>query len=79
MHDRPKFKVSRGNIVRGLVIRLSKPTHRKDLQKFRFQGSSIVIITKTNSPRATKIFGAIAKEIRELGFIRVVSLSNLAL
>lgn len=79
LHDRIKFKVKKGSIVRGLVIRCADPYKRKDGQHFRFQFPAVVIVTKSGLPRSTKIFGPVPKEIREMGLIRVISLSTLAL
>jgi large subunit ribosomal protein L14 len=78
-HERKKFKVSKGSIVRALVIRCAENYRRKDLTRLRFQHPAAVIITKSGLPRATKIYGPIPKELRERGFIRIVSLSTIAL
>lgn len=78
-HERKKFKVSKGSIVRGMVIRCAENHRRKDLTRLRFQYPAVIVITKSGLPRATKIYGPIPKELRERGFIRIVSLSTIAL
>jgi large subunit ribosomal protein L14 len=78
-HERKKFKVNKGSIVRAIVLRCADPFKRKDGQRLRFQYPAVTIITKSGLPRGTKIFGPIPKELRELGYIRIVSLSTIAL
>jgi len=79
IHSRKKFKVSKGSIVRAICIRIADHASRKDGQKLKFQYPAVVIATRTGMPRSTKIYGPIPKELRELGYIRLVSLSTIAL
>lgn len=78
-HQRKKFKVFKGSLVRAICIRLADSMKRKDGQRLRFQNSSVIIATRTGLPRGTKIFGPIPKELREKGYIRLVSLATIAL
>jgi len=78
-HQRKKFKVFKGSIVRGVCIRIADSTIRKDGQRLRFQTPAVVIASRNGIPRGTKIYGPIPKELRELGYIRLVSLSTIAL
>jgi len=79
VHGRKKFKVSKGSICRGMVIRCADPHKRKDGQRIRFQYPGVIILTKKGVPRGTKIYGCITKELRERGLIRIVALSTIAL
>jgi large subunit ribosomal protein L14 len=79
VHQRKKFKVSKGSLVRALCIRLGNSIKRKDGQCLRFQTSAVVIVTRNGIPRGTKIYGPVPRELREQGFIRLISLSTIAL
>lgn len=78
-HQRKKFNVHKGSLVRALCIRLADSASRRDGQRLRFQFSSVAIVTRTGLPKGTKVFGPIPKELREQGYIRLVSLSTIAL
>jgi len=78
-HQRTKFKVSKGSLVRAICIRLADSHMRSDGQRLRFQYPAVVIVTKNGVPRGTKIYGPIPKELREQGYIRLMSLSTIAL
>jgi large subunit ribosomal protein L14 len=79
IHQRKKFKVSKGSMVRAVCIRIATAIKRKDGQYLKFQEPSVVIVTRNGMPRGTKIYGPVPKELREQGFIRLVSLSTIAL
>jgi large subunit ribosomal protein L14 len=79
VHSRKKFKVNKGSICRAIVIRCADPFKRKDGQRLRFQYPAVIIATKKGIPRSTKIYGPVPKELRELGYIRLISLSTIAL
>jgi large subunit ribosomal protein L14 len=78
-HQRKKFTVNKGSIVRGICIRLADSLRRKDGLRLRFQFPAVIIATRKGMPRGTKIYGPIPKELREKGFIRLVSLATIAL
>jgi len=79
IHQRKKFKVSKGSLVRAVCIRIANSIKRKDEQRLKFQIPSVVIVTRNGIPRGTKIYGPVPKELREQGFIRLISLSTIAL
>lgn len=79
IHQRKKFKVNKGSLCRALVIRTADPLIRQDGQRLRFQYPAVVIVKKNGLPRSTKIYGPVPKELRELGHIRVLSLSTIAI
>ncbi len=79
VHDRKKFKVMKGSKIRCMVIRIGDIYRRKDGHAFRFDESAVVAVSKKGTPRGTNIYGPIAKEIRQRGYLRLVSLSTIAL
>ncbi|HEU64638.1 MAG: 50S ribosomal protein L14 [Candidatus Anoxychlamydiales bacterium] len=71
----PKGIVKKGDKVRVVIVRTKKHTFRKDGSKLRFYDNSGVIIDDKNNPRGTRIFGSIAREVRDNGFIKISSLA----
>jgi large subunit ribosomal protein L14 len=57
-------------------VRTSYPVRRPDGSYVRFDSNAAVIIDKDNNPRGTRIFGAVARELREKGFMKIVSLAS---
>lgn len=75
----PAKRVRKGQILRAMLIRIAKFKSRFDGELFRFQYSAAVIIDKNCNPKSTKIHGPTSREIRKLGYIRIISLSTLAI
>lgn len=75
----PAKRVRKGQILRAMLIRAAKNTSRFDGQYFKFQSSAVVIIDKNCNPKSTKIHGPTSREIRKFGYIRIISLSTLAI
>lgn len=71
----PKASVKKGEVVKAVVVRTKKYTKRKDGSKLRFYDNSCVIIDDKNNPKGTRIFGSIAREVRDHGFIKICSLA----
>ena len=63
-------------IVKGVVVRTKFPIRRKDGSLVRFDRNAIVLIDDEGNPRGTRIFGAIARELREKNFMKIVSLAS---
>lgn len=63
-------------VVRAVIVRTKAPTRRPDGSYVRFDGNAVVIIDKDNNPRGTRIFGAVARELRERRFMKIVSLAS---
>jgi large subunit ribosomal protein L14 len=63
-------------IVRAVVVRCKQPTRRNDGSYVRFDSNAVVLIDKDNNPRGTRIFGAVARELRERSFMKIVSLAT---
>jgi large subunit ribosomal protein L14 len=71
----PNGTVKKSDVARAVVVRTAKETRRKDGSYIRFDENAIVIITDTGEPRATRIFGPVARELREKKYMKIVSLA----
>jgi large subunit ribosomal protein L14 len=71
----PNGTVKKSDVARAVVVRTVKETRRKDGSYIRFDESAVVIITETGEPRATRIFGPVARELREKKYMKIVSLA----
>jgi large subunit ribosomal protein L14 len=67
--------VKKGDVVRAVVVRTKQPIPRDDGSYLRFDNNAIVIIDKDLNPRGTRIFGPVARELREKNFMKIVSLA----
>lgn len=72
----PNGEVKSGQIVRGVVVRTAKQVRREDGTYIRFDRNALVVVDKDNNPRGTRIFGAVARELRERNFMKIVSLAE---
>jgi large subunit ribosomal protein L14 len=72
----PAGEVKQGEVIRCVVVRTKHPTRRPDGSYVRFDRNAAVVVTKENDPRGTRIFGAVARELREKGFTKIVSLAS---
>lgn len=66
----------KARIVRAVVVRTAHPTRRPDGSYVRFDRTAVVLVDEKNEPRGTRIFGAVARELRERGFMKIVSLAD---
>ena len=71
----PGGMVKKGDIVKAVVVRTSKEIPRPDGSYIRFDENAAVIITEAKEPRGTRIFGPVARELREKQFMKIVSLA----
>jgi large subunit ribosomal protein L14 len=71
----PGGEVKPGDVVRGVVVRTKKAARRDDGSYVRFDRNALVLIDAEKNPRGTRIFGAVARELREQGFLKIVSLA----
>ncbi len=71
----PGAQVKRKEVVKAVIVRLRKETRRKDGSYIRFDTNSAVIINDQNLPRGTRIFGPVARELRERNFLKIISLA----
>lgn len=67
--------VKKGEVVRAVIVRTRQPIKRDDGSYLRFDNNAIVIIDKDLNPRGTRIFGPVARELREKNFMKIVSLA----
>lgn len=72
----PTSSIKKGEVVRAVIVRTAKEYGRRDGSYIRFDENAAVIIeAETNNPRGTRIFGPVARELRDKGFMKIVSLS----
>jgi large subunit ribosomal protein L14 len=72
----PNSAVKKGDVVRAVVVRVAKPLQRPDGSMIRFDENAAVILSdKEGNPRGTRIFGPVARELRDRQFMRIISLA----
>ncbi len=71
----PNGTVKKSEVAKGVVVRTVKETRRKDGSYIRFDENAIVIINDNGEPRATRIFGPVARELRDKKYMKIVSLA----
>ncbi len=71
----PGGVVKKGDVVRAVVVRVAKQYHRPDGSYVRFDENAAVILDDKNNPRGTRIFGPVARELRDKNFIKIISLA----
>jgi large subunit ribosomal protein L14 len=71
----PQGAVKKGEVVRAVVVRTKKPQGRNDGTSIAFDENAAVIIDNQRNPRGTRIFGPVARELREKNFMKIVSLA----
>ena len=72
----PNMPVKRSDIVRAVIVRVKKSVRREDGMHIKFDDNAAVIINKENNPRGTRIFGPIARELRDANFSKIISLAQ---
>lgn len=72
----PGGNIKTGEIVRGVIVRTRKAVRRGDGSYVRFDRNAIVLLDKQNNPRGTRIFGAVARELRAKNFMKIISLAS---
>ncbi len=71
----PGGSVKKGDVVRAVIVRTAKELHRPDGSHIKFDENAAVILDQVKNPKGTRIFGPVARELRELGFMKIVSLA----
>ncbi len=71
----PRGTVKKGEVVRAVIVRTAKETPRKDGSYIRFDNNAAVLINANNEPIGTRVFGPVARELRDRRFMRIVSLA----
>ena len=75
----PGGAVKKGEVVRAVVVRVAQPYRRDDGSYIRFDDNAAVILSDASNPQGTRIFGPVARELRERNFMKIVSLAPEAL
>ena len=71
----PGGGVKKGEVVKAVIVRTAKPYNRPDGSYIRFDENAAVLLTDKNNPRGTRIFGPVARELRDKNFMKIVSLA----
>lgn len=71
----PDSNVKKGSVVRAVIVRTRKETRRRDGTYIRFDSNAAVLINETGEPVGTRVFGPVARELREKKFMKIVSLA----
>ena len=72
----PNGQLKKGQIVRAVVVRTKKPVRRKDGSYIKFDDNAAVIIDEQKEPSGTRIFGPVARELREKQYMKIISLAS---
>lgn len=72
----PGSEIKPGTIVKGVIVRVKKNTRRADGSYVRFDRNALVLVDQDGNPRGTRIFGAVARELRERNFMKIISLAQ---
>jgi len=71
----PGGQVKKGDVLKAVIVRTKREVRRKDGSYIKFDDNAAVIVRDDKSPRGTRIFGPVARELREAGFMKIVSLA----
>ena len=71
----PGGMVKKGDVARAVIVRQTKPFHRIDGTYVRFDENAAVILDEKDNPKGTRIFGPVARELREKNFMKIISLA----
>ena len=71
----PNSKVKKGDVQRAVIVRTAKEIRRPDGSYIRFDDNAVVLLNASDEPRGTRIFGPVARELREKDYMRIVSLA----
>jgi len=72
----PGSNLKKGAVVKAVVVRTKKSARREDGSYVKFDSNAAVLIDNEKNPRGTRIFGAVARELREGGFVKIISLAS---
>ncbi|HEB60687.1 MAG TPA: 50S ribosomal protein L14 [Phycisphaeraceae bacterium] len=72
----PGAEIKPGDKVKAVIVRTKYPTRRPDGSTVRFDSNAVVLINDDGNPRGTRIFGAVARELREQNYMKIVSLAS---
>ncbi|MFC1512071.1 50S ribosomal protein L14 [Candidatus Latescibacterota bacterium] len=72
----PNGQIKKGQVVRAVVVRTTKPVRRRDGSYIKFDDNAVVIIDEQKEPSGTRIFGPVARELREKQYMKIISLAS---
>ncbi|RTZ88905.1 MAG: 50S ribosomal protein L14 [Bacillota bacterium] len=71
----PSSEIKPGSVIRGVIVRTKKRIRRKDGSYVRFDRNALVVVDADGNPRGTRIFGAVARELRQKNYMKIISLA----
>ena len=74
-HAIPSGNIKKGTVSKAVIVRTKKEVRRKDGSYIRFEDNAAVLLNANDEPRGTRIFGPVARELRDAGFMKIVSLA----
>ena len=72
----PGSQIKKGQVVKAVIVRTKQPTRRADGSYIKFDTNAVVLVDNDKNPRGTRIFGTVGRELRDLGFMKIVSLAS---
>jgi len=72
----PRGEIKKGDVVKGVIVRTKNQVRREDGSYVRFDRNALVILDAENNPKGTRIFGAVARELRQRNFMKIISLAS---
>ncbi len=72
----PGGTVKKGDVVKAVIVRTNRGVRRSDGSSIKFDDNAVVVIDKDKQPKGTRVFGPIARELRDRGYMKIVSLAN---
>ncbi len=72
----PGGSVKKGDVVKAVIVRTNRGVRRPDGSSIKFDDNAVVIIDKDKQPKGTRVFGPIARELRDRGYMKIISLAN---
>ena len=74
-HALPSGNIKKGTVTKAVVVRTKKEVKRQDGSYIRFDDNAVVILNAADEPRGTRIFGPVARELRDKGYMKIISLA----
>jgi large subunit ribosomal protein L14 len=71
----PQSAIKKGDVIRAVIVRAVKESKRPDGTYIKFDDNAVVVIDENNEPKGTRIFGPVARELREKNFLKIISLA----
>ena len=71
----PTSEIKQGDVIKGVIVRTKRSLRREDGSYVRFDRNAVVLLDAENNPKGTRIFGAVARELRQANFMKIISLA----